>query len=127
MKLFTALILQLVLTGSFLFSQPLEDLPENYSSAFTEESLLNYLNYKEDKNTLQGTAVISFKLEQECFVKLSILDRSGELYEVLIDEYMYPGSYSVHFKPAESRLPEEFEYKLEESGKIYANSFLIKK
>ncbi|MFZ1320864.1 MAG: hypothetical protein WAT71_04850 [Ignavibacteria bacterium] len=127
MKLFAVILIQVLISGNLLFSQVAYDLPENYTSAFTEDGLVQYLSEQENTEVIKGTAVIPFELEHECFVKLSIFDRTGELYEVLIDEYMYPGKYSIIFKPTENKIPEEFGFKLEESGKIYVNSFLIKK
>lgn len=127
MKIFAVILIQILISGNFLFSQVAYDLPENYNSAFSEEELVRYLSEQENKEKFKGTAKIPFEIEHECFVKLSIFDRTGKLYEVLIDEYMYPGKYSVIFKPAEINIPEEFEFKLEESGKIFVNSFLIKK
>ncbi|HQY52096.1 MAG TPA: hypothetical protein PLD63_06980 [Ignavibacteria bacterium] len=127
MKLFAVILIQVLISGNILYSQVAYDMPENYTSAFTEEGLIKYLSEQESKEKIIGTAVIPFEIQHECFVKLSIFDRTGGLYELLIDEYMYPGKYSVIFKPEESKIPEEFGFKLEESGKIYVNSFLIKK
>jgi len=104
------------------------DLPENnYTTEFTEEELLEYLDKTENKTFTSGMAVIPLELKMEGHVKLSIYEKNGNLYETLIDGYMYPGIYSVIFKPGTERLPEEFEYRIEESGNILANSFLIKK
>ncbi|MBK8981877.1 MAG: hypothetical protein IPM38_06030 [Ignavibacteria bacterium] len=128
MKTLITLITYFSLTLSSVHSEIARDLPENnYTTVFTEEELLEYLENTENKTSSSGIAVIPFELKMEGPVKLSIYEKNGNLYEVLIDSYMYPGNYSVTFKPGTERLPEEFEYRIEESGNILTNSFLIKK
>ncbi len=117
-----------ILSQSSAHSNIIHDLPEgNYTAAFTEDELLKHLEITESKNSSSGTAVIPFELKMEGYVKLSIYEKNGKLYETLVDGYMYPGKYYVIFKPGVERLPEEFEFRLEESGNILANSFLIKR
>lgn len=128
MKTLIILITIYSLTMSSAHSMNSRDLPENnYTTEFTEEELLEYLDKTENKTFTSGMAVIPLELKMEGHVKLSIYEKNGNLYETLIDGYMYPGIYSVIFKPGTERLPEEFEYRIEESGNILANSFLIKK
>ncbi|MBS1516648.1 MAG: hypothetical protein JSS91_01020 [Bacteroidetes bacterium] len=99
----------------------------NFEAVYTGDNILDFMRFPEEKNTVKGYAVIPFDVQQECFVKMNIYDRSGKLYDTIVDGYMYPGKYSVIFKTGKDLLPEEFEYRLEESGKLFVNSFLIKK
>ena len=70
--------------------------------------------------------IIKFDLTVEAIVILNVTDNNGNVIENLIDGEMLPGTYCVHFKPADKSALKDMSYKIEVNGDTETRKMVVK-
>ncbi|MCB0514683.1 MAG: DUF1501 domain-containing protein [Chitinophagales bacterium] len=114
--------------SNFILGRTFDTIPNLLPACATPVSLAEpsvLLGHNPNK-TQNGMIDIKYSIMRSAYVRLLILNPSGNILRTLISEYQDRGSYTFSFSPAQLALsPGKYVYRLDTNGKVYSRAFTI--
>lgn len=113
-------------TGIALITEVM-NLGDDYDPVIKDKKdVLSYFNASNYPNPFSSTTTISYTLEENTYVKITVYDRLGRDIETLADSEHSPGTYSVEFNGS-SLEPGTYFYRIKTNSKTEVRKMVIER